>query len=220
VPTARLLPGARRALGTEGARAAYPRVVHTRTLPGNHGAVFARTLTALRDVRVRSEVRLTEVPAPTRIAPYAAALTADVIDVSDPEADLATGRFVVLHDPSGPETWDGQWRIVTFARAELEPELAGDPMLGAVGWSWLTESVSTRDLRWTAEAGTVTRVVSESFAGLADREASVEMEIRASWTPAAGEIVDHLRAWADMLCTIAGIPPLPDGVVPLPGQRR
>jgi hypothetical protein len=61
-------------------------------LPGNHGAVFARTLSALRDVRVRSEVRLTEVPAPTRIAPYAAALTADVIDVSDPEADLATGR--------------------------------------------------------------------------------------------------------------------------------
>jgi hypothetical protein len=189
-------------------------------LPGNHGAVFARTLSALRDVRVRSEVRLTEVPAPTRIAPYAAALTADVIDVSDPEADLATGRFVVLHDPSGPETWDGQWRIVTFARAELEPELAGDPMLGAVGWSWLTESVGARDLTWTAEAGTVTRVVSESFAGLADREASVEMEIRASWTPVQGEVVDHLRAWADMLCTIAGIPPLPDGVVPLPGQRR
>src|SRR3954471_3509654 len=201
----------RRALRTDRPNAAYPRRVHTRTLPGSHGAVFARTLSALRDVRLRSEVRLTEVPAPSRIAPYAAALTADVIDVSDPEADLATGRFVVLHDPSGPETWDGQWRIVTFARAELEPELAGDPMLGAVGWSWLTESVSTRDLRWTAEAGTVTRVVSESFAGLADREASVEMEIRASWTPVQGEVIDHLRAWADMLCTIAGIPPLPDG---------
>ena len=166
--------------------------MHTRTLPGNHGAVFARTLSALRDVRVRSEVRLTEVPAPTRIAPYAAALTADVIDVSDPEADLATGRLVVLHVPSAPETWDGQGRIVTFARAELEPELAGDPMLGAVGWSWLTESIGARDLTWTAEAGTVTR----------------------------GDVVDHLRAWADMLCTIAGIPPLPDGVVPLPGQRR
>jgi len=46
------------------------------------------------------------------------------------------------------------------------------------------------------------------------------MEIRASWTPTAGDVVEHLRAWADMLCTIAGIPPLPDGVVPLPGQRR
>lgn len=188
-------------------------------MPG-HGAVFARTLSSLRDVRLRAEVRLTEVPAPTRIAPHAAALTADVIDPTDPDEDLATGRFVLLHDPSCPEAWEGAWRIVTFARAELEPELAGDPMLGAVGWSWLTESLAARDLTWAAEAGTVTRVVSESFAGLAEREASVEMEIRASWSPAEGAVTDHLRAWADMLCTVAGIPPLPDGVVPLPGQRR
>ena len=135
--------------------------MHTRTLPGNHGAVFARTLSALRDVRLRSEVRLTEVPAPTRIAPYAAALTADVIDVADPDDDLATGRFVLLHDPAAPDTWDGQWRIVTFARAELEPELAGDPMLGAVGWSWLTDSLANRNLGWTAEAGTSVRRTSE-----------------------------------------------------------
>lgn len=211
---------ARRGLRTDGPGAAYAHPVHTRTLPGSNGAVFARTLSSLRDVRLRSEVRLTEVPAPTRIAPYAAAMTADVIDVADPDEDLATGRFVLLHDPAGPETWDGQWRIVTFARAELEPELAGDPMLGAVGWSWLSESLSSRGLTWTAEAGTVTRVVSESFAGLADRAASVEMEIRASWTPVAGDAAEHLRAWADLLCTIAGIPPLPEGVVPLPGQRR
>lgn len=201
--------------------AAYPRRVHTRTLPGNHGADFAKVLAALRDVRVRSEVRLTEVPAPTRIAPFAAALTADVLDPADPDAELATGRFVVLHDPEGPETWDGTWRIVTFARAELEPELASDPMLGAVGWSWLTDSLRGRGVRWTAQAGTVTRVLSESFGGLSDRAPSVEMEIRASWTPMnGGDVTEHLRAWADLLCTIAGIPPLPDGVVPLPGQRR
>ncbi|WP_353357758.1 DUF3000 domain-containing protein [Intrasporangium sp. DVR] len=194
--------------------------MHTRTLPGNHGADFAKVLSALRDVRVRSEVRLTEVPAPTRIAPFAAALTADVLDPADPDAELATGRFVVLHDPAGPDTWDGTWRVVTFARAELEPELAGDPMLGAVGWSWLTDSLAGRAVGWTAEAGTVTRVLSESFGGLSDRHPSVEMEIRASWTPVSGALTEHLRAWADLLCTIAGIPPLPDGVVPLPGQRR
>lgn len=163
---------------------------------------------------------MTEVPAPTRIAPYAAALTADVIDPADAAEDLATGRFVLLHDPAAPEAWDGQWRIVTFARAELEPEVAGDPMLGAVGWSWLEDSLAEHGLTWTAEAGTVTRVVSESFAGLADRVLSVEMEIRASWTPMEGALAEHLQAWTDMLCTIAGVPPLPEGVVPLPGQRR
>lgn len=189
-------------------------------MPGNHGTDFARVLTALREVRVRADVRLTEVPAPTRIAPFAAALTADVVDPLDADHDLATGRFVVLHDPVGPETWNGTWRIVTFARAELEPEVASDPMLGAVGWSWLTDSLRARTLGTTAEAGTVTRVVSEGFGGLSDRGVSVEMEIRASWTPSRGAVTEHLRAWADLLCTIAGIPPLPEGVVALPGQRR
>ena len=69
--------------------------MHTRTLPGNHGADFAKVLTALRDVRVRSDVRLTEVPAPTRIAPYAAALTADVIDPADPERLLFTSHLSI-----------------------------------------------------------------------------------------------------------------------------
>ncbi|WP_347351057.1 DUF3000 domain-containing protein [Intrasporangium sp.] len=194
--------------------------MHTRTLPGAHDAGFARALGALRDVHVRPEVRLTEVPAPSRIAPHAVALTGDVLDPADPEAELATGRFVLLYDPSVPDAWDGAWRVVTFARAELEPELATDPMLGSVGWSWLIDALRDRGLGWTAEAGTVTRVVSEGFAGLADRGATVEMEIRASWTPTDEALTEHLRAWGDLLCTIAGIPPLPDGVVPLPGPRR
>ncbi len=159
-------------------------------------------------------------PAPQRIAPYAVALTAEVVGSTASDEELASGRFVLLHDPSGPEPWAGEWRAVTFARAELEPELATDPMLGAVGWSWLTDALDAHGAAFTAEAGTVTRVVSESFAGLADRPASVEMEVRASWTPLGPSIDVHLEAWSDLLCTIAGLPPLPDGVVALPGQRR
>jgi len=127
---------------------------------------------------------------------------------------------VLLHDPTAPEPWDGVWRAVTFARAELEPEVASDPMLGAVGWSWLIDALDTHRLAYAAEAGTVTRVVSESFAGLSDRPASVEMEVRASWTPLGADIGQHLVAWSDLLCTIAGLPPLPEGVIALPGQRR
>lgn len=191
-----------------------------RTLPGEQSADFARAIAALRDARLRPEVRITEVPAPQRIAPYAVALTAEVVGAAGDEEELASGRFVLLHDPSAPQPWEGEWRAVTFARAELEPELAGDPMLGAVGWSWLIDALDERDVGYSAEAGTVTRVVSESFAGLADREPSVEMEVRASWTPQDADIGGHLLAWSDLLCTIAGLPPLPEGVVALPGQRR
>ena len=191
----------------------------SRSVPGGPSAEFTRALADLRAARLRPEVRLTEVPAPQRIAPYAVALTADVVTSASGEEELASGRFVLLHDPAGPEPWEGVWRAVTFARAELEPELASDPMLGAVGWSWLVDALDARRLGYVAEAGTVTRVVSESFAGLSDREPTVEMEVRASWTP-RGEIGAHLLAWSDLLCTIAGLPPLPEGVVALPGQRR
>ena len=197
-------------------------MVRGRSLPGEHAADFARAIAVIREARLRPEVRLTEVPAPQRIAPYAVALTADIVTSASGDEELASGRFVLLHDPSSPGPWEGPWRAVTFARAELEPELSADPMLGAVGWSWLIDALTARHLDFVAEAGTVTRVVSESFAGLADREPTVEMEVRASWTPvgAPSDLGEHLLAWSDLLCTIAGLPPLPEGVVALPGQRR
>ncbi|MDF2143568.1 DUF3000 domain-containing protein [Knoellia sp. p5-6-4] len=192
----------------------------SRSVTGDQSPEFAQALSELRGARLRPEVRLSEVPAPQRIAPYAVALTAEVVGSAGSEDELASGRFVLLHDPSAPEPWDGMWRAVTFARAELEPELASDPMLGSVGWAWLIDALDGHRLPYTAEAGTVTRVVSESFAGLSDRPASVEMEVRASWTPLGGSLGDHLEAWCDLLCTIAGLPPLPEGVIALPGQRR
>ncbi|HET7474704.1 MAG TPA: DUF3000 domain-containing protein [Dermatophilaceae bacterium] len=196
----------------------------SRGVPGESSPQFAQALRALRAGRLRPEVRLTEVPAPTRIAPYAVALTADVCLAGrdGTEEELATGRFVLLHDPSAPEPWEGTWRAVTFVRAELEPELAADPMLGAVGWSWLVDALAAHGAGHVAEAGTVTRVVSESFAGLADRPPTVEMEVRASWTPTCDgpDIGIHLVAWAELMCTIAGLPPLPEGVVAMPAVRR
>ncbi len=190
-----------------------------RSLSGDAATEFARAIAELREVRLRPEVRLTEVPAPQRIAPYAVALSAEVVAPGDGE-ELSSGRFVLLHDPSCPEPWEGAWRAVTFSRAELEPEMAGDPALGEVGWAWLVEALEEHGLDFGAEAGTVTRVVSERFGGLAERDPSVEMEVRASWTPLDGRLGDHLLAWSQLLCTIAGLPPLPEGVVALPGPRR
>jgi hypothetical protein len=194
----------------------------SRSVPGEKSAEFAQALRDLRDARLRPEIRLTEVPAPSRIAPHAVAMNAEVVTggAGQEGDELASGRFVLLFDPSAPEPWDGVWRAVTYSRAELEPELANDPMLGAVGWSWLMEALDNREATYVAEGGTVTRVVSESFAGLEDRTANVEMEIRASWTPTSPDLGAHLQAWAELLCTIAGLPPLPEGVVALPRPRH
>ena len=177
---------------------------------------FLDVVTRLRETTLRTEVTLEEVPAPQRIAPFALALSADVVSDGD---ELATGRFVLLHDPSGPEAWRGTYRIVTFVRAGLESELGSDPMLGQVGWSWLEEALTSQGAAHTAAGGTVTRVVSETFGALAGPPPTVEIEVRASWTP-LDDVVTHLEAWATLLCTVAGLPPLPPGVTSLPRRRR
>lgn len=195
----------------------------TRASDERAAEAFTRALEQLRSVRLRPEVVLAEVPAPQRIAPYAVALTADVLARSpgaDEADELASGRFVLLHDPSAPQPWDGTFRAVTFVRAELEPEFGADPLLGEVGWSWLLEALDSHRAPFTQDGGTVTRVVSQSFGALADRPASVEIEVRGSWTPLGDDLGVHLRAWADLLCTVAGLPPLPEGVTALPARRR
>lgn len=179
-----------------------------------------QALRALRDRRLRGEVRLTEVPAPARIAPYSVALSAEVVaGAGDPDEDeLASGRFVLLHDPAGQEAWDGTFRAVTLVRAALEPDMGADPLLCEAAWTWVTDALAELAVAHRALGGTVTRVVSQSFGTLADRPTQVEVEIRASWT-AEGDLGEHLAAWATLLCTAAGLPPVPDGVTAL-GRRR
>ena len=184
-------------------------------MPDDAPEEFLAAVRRLRAVRLRPEVVLEEVPAPQRIAPFALALSADA--VADGE-ELSTGRFVVLHDPASPEAWEGTFRVVTFVRAALEPELGADPLLGQVGWTWLEESLDAVGVTAVAVGGTVTRVVSESYGSLANKPPTVELEVRASWTP-LGDLGEHLLAWSTLLCTVGGLPPLPEGVAPLARKR-
>ncbi|AKT51990.1 DUF3000 domain-containing protein [Arsenicicoccus sp. oral taxon 190] len=190
-----------------------------RRLTDDSARRFEAALAGLRAVRLRPEVLLEEVPAPGRLAPFSVALAADVVPDRQEDDEVASGRFVVLFDPSAPEQWDGQWRVVTYARAALEAELAGDPALGGVGWSWLEDALRDVGAEAGALGGTVTRIVSEKFAGLADDPTTVEMELRASWSPLDDDLARHLQAWARLLCTLGGLPPLPDGVSFLSTRR-
>jgi hypothetical protein len=182
---------------------------------------FTVAVAQLRAARLRPEVLCEEMPAPQRIAPFAAALSADVTVDGD---DVGTGRIVLLHDPHGNDSWDGTFRCVAYARADIDPEMANDPLLAEVGWSWLSEALDAHGAAYVAPSGTVTKVSSESFGGMADEEASAQLEIRASWTPVPddGEPLDlgpHVEAWGEMLCTASGLPPVPEGVAPLPSRR-
>lgn len=158
-------------------------------------------------------------PAPQQIAPYAAAITADVLSGGE---ITGSGRLVLLHDPAGNDTWEGAFRLVTFVRAEVDPEMVQDSLLGQVGWSWLIEALDNHQAGYRAPSGTVTSVASESFGGMAEEPAQAEVEIRASWTPDLDDgsvLPPHLNAWGELLCTTAGLPPVPDGVTSIPSRR-
>jgi hypothetical protein len=177
---------------------------------------FRAAVTELLGARLRPEITLGNTPAPRRLAPYSYALTATV--ESDGE-ELADGRLVLLHDPSGHEAWQGQFRLVSLTQAELEREIADDPLLAEVGWSWLTDALEQFGCAYAEPSGTVSRAYSQYFGAIAERPSSTEIEIRASWTPvprADGslDLGAHLRAWCELLCLCAGLPPSP---LPLPG---
>lgn len=187
---------------------------HVNRRPGSGTpAKFLLAVDSLRQTQFRPEIAVEQTPAPKRMAPHAFALTADVAD------DAATGRLVLLHDPAGPEAWHGEFRLVTYVRAPLEPEIAADPLLLTVGWAWLTEALTGRGAPYTAASGTVTRVASESFGAMAGEPATAEIEIRASWTPLEFDLAPHALAWGDTLTSAAGLLPLPSGVVAMPSPR-
>jgi hypothetical protein len=195
-------------------------VVRQETHPGRGAGGypddFRVAVESMHAARFRPEVLCEEMPAPQRIAPYASALSADVtVDGTD----VGTGRIILLHDPAGNDAWAGTFRCVAYARAEIDPELITDPMLAAVGWSWLTEALDAHGAEYAAPSGTVTRVATESFGSMSDEEASAQLELRASWTPVTLELALHVEAWGELLCTAVGLPPVPEGVTVIPSRR-
>lgn len=177
---------------------------------------FRRALASLRTAVFRPELDVEEAPAPQRLAPHAVALTAEAYTGDD---ELGHGRLVVLHDPEGVEAWEGTFRVVAFVKATLEPEMAADPLLTEVGWTWLEEALLTCGADHAALGGTVTRTSSESFGAMGDRPREGQVEIRASWTPLTPDLAPHALAWATVLSEACGLPPLPPGVTVLPVPR-
>ena len=176
---------------------------------------FNRVVTELKAFGWRPDISVEEIGAPQRIAPYGFALEAE-LGASDEER--GSGRLILLHDPAGNDTWDGQWRLVTLVRAGTDTDIVTDPLISEVAWSWLIEALGECDAAFTAPAGTVTTVTSRSFGSMSTEADRDEIEIRASWTPLIADpsdIIGHLGAWQQLMCQAAGMPPLPDKVTPI-----
>lgn len=171
---------------------------------------FRAALAAIRALPVIPGMRIHEAPAPQRLAPHAVALMAEVPapeSHDDDDDDIASGRCVLLHDPAGPESWQGTFRVVTFVRAWIEPDLAADPLLHDVAWAWVTEALDDAGAVYRERSGTVTRTQSISFGGLIERQPRGEIEVRSSWTAVGTpqDMAHHVQAWMSLVATTAGL---------------
>ena len=140
---------------------------------------------------------------------------------------------MLLHEPDGHEAWNGEFRLVTLARAELEPEMAGDPLLPEVSWSWLTGALDGRgaghhDPERHGLPGVLALLRRAGRA--AGRHADRDPRVVDAEGPGGGgpDAAAHMAAWCDLLCACAGLAPADgpearargtSGVVPLPKRR-
>ena len=148
-----------------------PRNVEAVQPPSDFDALATRLRDAITDVR--ADISVYELPAPRRVAPDAVAVGAAV---ENGDVELAAGRLVLLHDPEGQPAWEGTSRFVCYARAVLDEEMAADPMLPAVTWSWLMEALGSRGAGHRAAGGTVTVTSSRRFGALAEPGALLDTE--------------------------------------------
>lgn len=172
--------------------------------------IFRNAVASLGAVQPRPELRCEPISAPRRLAPWAYAWSFDLPGVDHASA---TGRLVLLHDPQGQDGWDGTMRLACFVRSELDIELAGDPLLAAVSWSWLADALVSSGAEHTTLGGTVTQTSSLRFGAMAGPERANDLELRASWTPVGDDLTAHAMAFCELMAVAAGLPPV--GVVAL-----
>ena len=175
---------------------------------------FRRAVSELSAASARAEIELGPIRPPQRLAPFTYALGAEI--TAPPTADGpsasehgdASGRLVLLHDPDGWEAWGGTLRLVAYVQADLDADVAADPFLPDVGWSWLHDALTQSSADYTALGGTVTVTSSVRFGDLAGPARTHQVEIRASWTAKTPALGMHADAFCTVLGSAAGLPPL------------
>ena len=162
-----------------------------------------------------------------RAAAHRAVRVRAVGDVTVDGDDVGTGRLILLHDPPGNDAWDGDLPLRRLRprrdrrRADHRPDARRRRLV-------LADRGARRPRRGVHTAsGTVTRVATESFGGMADdsrhRPARdpgvVDADVPVGARRRRLDVTPHVEAWGELLCTAVGLPPVPDGVAVIPSRR-
>lgn len=176
--------------------------------------VFTTAVAQITATGLRAELDYDFIAPPKHLAPHAFALAAGVNqngtqvtgEKADIDSDIASGRLLLLHDPAQVDTWGNDFRFICYAQADIEVEIGVDPLVSEVSWSYLVDSLITHNADYTALSGTATKTISTGYGALAKHGTGAQLQLRASWTPGSDDFAAHVRAWADLLCLLGGLP--------------
>ena len=180
---------------------------------------FTEAVESMHAASLRSEISLGTIRPPQRLAPFSHAIGLEVDQDEDLESiptdtqGDAFGRLILLHDPGAEEAWDGAMRLVAYIQADMDSDVAGDPLLPDVAWQWLTEGLEESSASHTNLGGTVTATASVRFGEIGGPPRANQLEMRASWTAEGLDLAPHVEAFAQVLANVAGLPP--EGVTEL-----
>lgn len=177
------------------------------------GEPFVSMLRPLSQLTLREEITVTQIPAPKGIAPEALAIAAEINH--EISSDHGVSRLVMCRDPQEPEGWNSAYRIIGYAKSPVEVHMAKDELMSEMPWEWLKDSLSSRGVSFTSEAGTTTTILSTGHGALIAQPQHAEIEIRASWAPADSNLLPHVEAWLELLGLISGLPPVQGGIARL-----
>lgn len=175
--------------------------------------IFSEAVESMHAAQLRSEITLGTIRPPQRLAPFSHAVGLEVDrsegngSLQDSEGD-AFGRLILLHDPKAEDAWEGSMRLVAYIQADMDDEVAGDPLLPDVAWQWLNEGLAQEDAQFTNLGGTVTSTASVRFGEIGGPPRAYQLEMRASWTASGANLSPHVEAFAAVLANVAGLPPV------------
>jgi hypothetical protein len=122
---------------------------------------------SLRQADVRSDLNVSEIPSPDKLATHSLALAAHVgADSQAGQGDQGTGRFVLLNSDVPQDGWGGNFRVICFAKSPLETDIGQDELITDVCWAWLEDALKARGAGYTLQAGTITRIISQGYGSM------------------------------------------------------